>query len=501
MVKINSIYIFWHEEPLLTKEPKLLFSWKNEGKPIVMFYYNNGYWKTTLFSLIKDVFQWNHIKEEYIGRMEMEVIISDIKYQITNSHVWINILRGNEVISFNEYKNILEKQVLNKNENLLVTWKNISWQQQRNTLESLLRFNFFTDDEYRKDTNNKHRCSLINSDLDWETKWILLDYILWEDFDKNKIDLFKIAYRYWAKQRIEKSTKNIGEIYSYYFDNNAQTSIFEKPEVDFDKAIREKFEYKDIILQIEAIEAKLIELKNENISFLNNNQLVNSLITNELQEIKKVKKEYTNQYDVINKRLIDLKDNFWDIINQVDTEAKKDILERRIALKYISEHKNKIETYFSGDHKKFEVYLNQVLQELVKWVFDFKNIVFDFRRLKLEIVWTEEKKWDGRLKTLRFLSLIGIILFKAKFQKDTRNLWIWFFDAPFYGVDMINSVKAINSISKFINENKINTQLFLFVTKDEKPWKKDSFEEDLKDDENIYFHPYFPEKEYLLSND
>ena len=65
---------------------------------------------------------------------------------------------------------------------------------------------------------------------------------------------------------------------------------------------------------------------------------------------------------------------------------------------------------------------------------------------------------------------------------------------------MLNSTKALNSISSFIENNKLSTQLFIFATKEENNSIEDSFEKELKKNKNIYFHPYdYENKEYLIS--
>ena len=128
----------------------------------------------------------------------MKLLINNEEYLIKNSPIdWLNVTYKSNLINYADFKKILEKKILNKNEKLAVAWRNPQWEQKRNTLESLLRFNFFSDDEFKKYTQQS--CSLINSDLDWDTKWIMLNYILWESFNRDKEKLFRIAYKYWTK--------------------------------------------------------------------------------------------------------------------------------------------------------------------------------------------------------------------------------------------------------------------------------------------------------------
>lgn len=496
-LKIKSIKIFWNQ--IMNNQSKELFNWKDEWKPIIIFYYNNWFWKTTLFNFIKSTFLWKKIKDNFIDLFQMEVLLNDSNYLIKNwPNIWIEVLLNNQLSTYENFKENLENLILNKNEKLAVAWKNPTWEQNRNTLESLLRFNFFTDDEFKKYTQKE--CSLINSDLDWDTRGILFNYILWEEFDYNKKKLFKIAYRYWARQKIINDTNKLEKIYSSYFDTNNQISLFENPEEDFNNLLNDKFTTKNILLQIEAIVSNLNDLKNENINFLVNNDIINNLIEKELNHLNESRKDYEKEYSHINKKLSDLKDEYWDLIKWVPTNTQKAIWLRKDALIFVKKYESDVESYYKNNVKLLNEYKELFLKELTKWIFEFKNIWFNNRELKLLLKWwPDEKKWDWRLKTLRFLSLIWIILFKSK-NNFSRNLWIWFFDSPFYWVDMENSTNAIKSISSFIDINKLKTQLFIFATKEEKKEKKDTFEEELEKNKNIYFHKYdYQNKEYLIS--
>lgn len=499
-LKINYINIYW--EKIMNERESLLFKWEDSWKPINIFYYNNWYWKTTLFSFIKQTFIWNKIDDKFINFFEMGISINNDKFILRNwSNLWIKVVNNSKEITYDSFKEILENKVLNKDWKLAVAWKNPKWEQERNTVESLLRFNFFTDDEFKKYTQKS--CSLINSDLDWDTKWILLNYILWEKFDTSKEALFKISYRYWARQKIVSSTKKIGKDYKEYFkDLWLQISLFEDPEKDFNDLLEKKFETKDSLMQMESIISKLDEINNESKLFLEkeNNSFILNLIEQEKNELEIEKKKYEEKYISINNRIGNLVSEYWEILKWIPSNTKKIINLRREALLFIKENEKLVEEYYRTSNELLNKYKNSFLKELTNWIFKFTNIEFDNRTLKLTLKWwADEKKWDWRLKTLRFLALIWIIIYKSE-NKHARNLWIGFFDSPFYWVDMYNSIDAIASISKYISKNNITSQIFIFATKEEKKWKIDSFEEELKKDSNIYFHPYnYKEKEYLIS--
>lgn len=496
-LKIKSINIYWVK--IMKEEPKNLFSWKDEWKPIIIFYYNNWFWKTTLFTFIKETFLWNKIKDTFIDIFEMEVLLNKKIYLIKNSPSnWIKVLLNTKESSYEDFQKDLENNILNKNEKLAVAWKNQTWEQNRNTLDSLLRFNFFSDDEFKK--YNQKECSLINSDLDGDTKGFLFNYILWEKIDRTKESLFKIAYRYWAKQKILNSTKNLEKEYSSYFNNIVQTTLWGTPEEDFNKLLDEKFILKETLLQIESIQNKLIQLLEENKDFLHWNVDISTLINTELKNIWDSRENYESKYKIILKQITDLKDEYGDLLKWIPTKTQKEISLRQDAIHYIKKHQKEIENYYKNTVSLLNEYKNLFLKELTNWIFDFQNITFLNRELRLSLKWwAEEKKWDWRLKTLRFLALVWVILFKSK-NSYARNLWIWFFDSPFYWVDMYNSIESIESISDFITQNSLSTQLFIFATKNEKAWIEDSFENELKVNKNIYFHEYdYKSKKYLIS--
>ncbi len=494
-LRIKSISAFW--DKIMNSKSKELFSWKDTNKPINIFYYNNWYWKTTLFTFIKKSLIWEKIKDKFISVFIMKLIIDDKEYTINNSPTnGISVILNKKDITYEKFKKILEEKVLNKNEKLSVAWRNTQWEQKRNTLESLLRFNFFSDDEFKK--FNQQSCTLINSDLDGDTKWILLNYILWEQFNKEKEYLFKTAYRYWAKQKIIWNTQTIWKTYKEYFVDDAQMQFIDDPEIEFNNLVKNKISIKDSLIKLEAILIKLEKLKNESNLYLDNSELVKKLITEEELNCLEKKKEFLNQYSIIKNRINDLIADYWDIIKWIPSNTRKSIELRKAALDYVNKNKLLVEDYYRNNKLLFNKYNNWFIKELTKWIFNFSNITLDNRELKLSIWWwSDERKWDWRLKTLRFLSLIGIILYKAQ-NKEARNLWIWFFDSPFYGVDINNSTKSINSISNFINKNRINTQLFIFATKEEINEVTDSFQTELSLNNNVYFHPY-EEKDFLIS--
>lgn len=500
ILRIISIQAFWigkeiNEEYNL-QDDKELFSWTDCGKPIIIFYYNNWFGKTTLFEFIKDTFLGKKINDTFVSIFKIKIELESQEYEIINSRIeGVKIINQKMEITYDEFKKILEDKVLHKNEKLAVAWNNDSWEQQRNTFESLLRFNFFSDDEFKKYSSKE--CSLINSDMDWDTKWFLFNYILWEDF-KDKEELFKIAYKYWARQKILENTAYVEKKYPEQFEESIQKEIFASPEEDFNNLLKKKFLTKDNLLQIESVILKLRELENQNRLFLESNQYVTIIINDELEHLEEKKKNIEKEYENINARITDLKDNYSDLIKWIPTQIQNDISKRKEARNFVRKHQKAIEEYFDSENGLLNEYKRDFLMALTNWIFEYKNLWFDSRKLRLSISWATEKKWDWRLKTFRFLALVAIILFKSK-QKNARNLGIWFLDSPFYGVDMINSIGALKSISKFVESNIISTQLFIFATKEEKKENNDSFQEDLRNDKNIYFHEYDLEKEYLFS--
>ena len=108
-MKIKSIKIFW--DKIMNSENKVLFSWEDENKAINIFYYNNWYWKTTLFTFIKESFLWNKIKDKFISLFEMKLLINNEEYLIKNSPIdWLNVTYKSNLINYADFKKILEKK-------------------------------------------------------------------------------------------------------------------------------------------------------------------------------------------------------------------------------------------------------------------------------------------------------------------------------------------------------------------------------------------------------
>ncbi len=459
---------------------KLVFSWKDNWKPINIFYYNNGFWKTTLYSLIKVTLELKKIGKEYdfISRFELGCKINNKEYIIKNSKLKLEVFSNEKSINVEKFReDILEKEVLNRNEVLSVLWKNEKWEQERNTLPSLLRFNFFTDKNYKNYWENT--CSLIDAHLDGTTKWMLLNYVLGEKYDYDKIALFKKAYRYWAQENYLNKNKRFYRKYKEYFldESTNQSKLFEYNESELEEKIKERFEVKNKLIQINSILDKLKSLQEITNNHLPNKIDIINLIKNEIEFLNRELKLYLQKDRELKEQILDIKNKYSDFIKKIPTKDKKRFEELKAAHNFISENKRYIENYYQTHKTEFNKYLQEFLYKLTSFLFELENnIKFNLEELKIWLRKTESIKWDWRLKILRFLSAVAIVLYKSKYYY-ARNLWVLFFDAPFYGVDMLNIIKALESIINYLKDNKeIKTQIFLFVTKKEIKEQEDSFE-------------------------
>ena len=153
----------------------------------------------------------------------------------------------------------------------------------------------------------------------------MLNYILWESFNRDKEKLFRIAYKYWAKQKILNNTKSIWKNYKEYFTPWNQLKLFDNPEEQFNKLIKQKIILKDSLIQLESIILKLDEIKKESIKYLKNNGLIINLIKREHKKLKTKKIEYEENFSIIKNQISDLIYDYWDLIKWVTSTTKKEI--------------------------------------------------------------------------------------------------------------------------------------------------------------------------------
>lgn len=479
--RIKKIEFFWGKTKLDTKK---VFNWE-DTRPINFFYFQNWYGKSTLFRLIHEIivnlwenkvqsiwdgFTIDKEKKIYLNKIVILIQLKDQQFSLLyerkteNSPVKLqwnpfgdkNFFSG---LSFDKY---FQANIFNQNEPLV--YINEKWgQEKRNTtVKSLCRFNFLSDEDYYKQWWVE--CHLADTHKDGSGRWVLFNYVLWEnidDFDRNLIQAV------WTSLKFEKDIAKL----------NKQIKIMEN-----ELWVNEWWAFDSTIEEyVDAVSNNILEFKNDRIKSKELDLAINKLNVllkdlDILWDDKEIFKEMINQENLylsdyrnkLSKKMNELQNhiNDNDLLNvnrfkelksiQDEFKMKKDYCEKNLSS--VEKYKEK---RFSDKrdvlYKNYKVIYSNLLD---CW---YKEALLDEKNLMVKLnKW--DFRWDWHLRCSRVLYLIALQIYKEK-HSEARTLGILFFDAPFYGVTLKNEVNVLKNIVKYYRENNINTQVFFFDTR------------------------------------
>lgn len=444
MIRIKRIQIF-HDVSFSSE----IFDWQDMGKALNVFHFKNQFWKTTLYNVVRCLLSWDllsskNINIDVVWSAILALQIDDVTYTLKSNHKDFYFMKdGNPIIDIPYDQYMLEE----------VFWKDywtdqiIYHKQEKTSVSSLMRFSFFSDEDF----SSKDSCTadLIHVKFDGKGKFILLCYVLWWGLN-NGVTWGEIFYDINELTKIDKeiwkiegklNSKNAKELQAIsdglFSDmwNKYKEVQNEKLELENLQSITKKME----ILKLKAwnigLWKQIMDYLDSEISFLSGS-------LKELQDRIKQKDDYLlcfsseiDPQDVLTHEQLKNKKNA--------LLEKKEIIERKL---FSSLDLGKVIENYDNITSSFE------------WIFWFK---VDCEEMKVAL---SNLSSEGILKCSKFLANLCFQIYSALYYQEKKKiplLPIWFYDSVFGGVDIDNIITCFSQIWYLDQEIKDNIQIFV----------------------------------------
>lgn len=453
------------------------FVWNSGDKKINVFFWHNSVWKTLIYSSFNSLLSWDtnsDFIEEHIADfkiyVEAKINEHDVVYEKSKYNFIVKI-DDNEVSQV-EYKEFLHKELeLDQKLTWLVRWKNVT----KNTVLSMLRYNFISDNDLSRNSKWTHKkIPLVNTHYDYSCRIPLLAYFLWIDF--NDANFQKCCDLCIAKDFIQDHNNEYQNLIN---DQNLFNDIIkeENKYTEYKETKKKIFDLKHTIKNLDnlislAEGSPEIPWINEDLDFLNwQKEIFERLIKEFDRKREKLKDE------------IDRADDFWkhamlqyegtkskrDIIVQYE-KYKQEIIPLEKELKPITElydqKFSQLEQFIVNKFKTIpEYFSNTPFLNKNSQNFELKNAVSEGKIISVRILWIILLNIFSSMNWWRIPSILFMDSISEKISEKNKNQWIY------------------NAINDTVNQYSDFPQLFLFIS-----WEKDndSFGFDQLENFNVY---------------
>lgn len=439
------------------------FVWESENKKVNIFFWHNSVWKTLIYSSFNSLISWDtnsDFIEEHVADfniyVEAKINNHEIIYEKSKHRFCIKI--DNKEVSIQEYKDFLHKELeLNQKLTRLVRWKNVT----KNTILSMLRYNFISDNDLFRNSKGTHKkIPIVNTHYDYSCRTPLLAYFLWIDFDDTNFqeccDLC-MAKDYIQDHRIEYQKLIV--------DKNLFDDIIkeENKYTEYKETKKKIFDLKHTIKNLDnliTLAEQLPEIPwiNDDLDFLKGQkELFQKLIKDFNSKREKLKKE------------IERVDDFWKhaMLQYENVESKKDLifqyeqyqkgiipLEKK--LKPITELYNHkflmLEEFIINNFKTIpEYFSNTPSLNMNSQKFELKNAVSEWKIISVRILWIILLNIFSSMNWWRIPNILFMDSISEKISEKNSDKWIF------------------TSINNIVNKFTEFPQIFLFIS-----WKKET---------------------------
>lgn len=453
-------------------------------KPINIIYMPNSSGKSLIFNALEHLFSFNRkpfIKKETNDSLWIiiEFTLNWKKYEfISTVNTPYNITCDWEEVD--NFDKILSSNIWLNNWKLKYYWKD------KNTLYWVNRFSFL-DSHWINDKEYKNEISFIDTGFDWDSRKIILSYILWNEIDNNKFELIT-EYEH-IKNFIDKNKK----LQKYENIENTSNLISSDIHNLYQELSDLRATYWDVLMASKQLQ----KLKDDYLSTIWKKDEDYIFIENELNNLRLISKDTLNKIDenkndIKDRELIEKKDLF-----ESKTIKNKDIERYNHYLKYKKRlsvmNTFALDSYISSNIeptiKDFKIFIwkfyDIFIQNCIKcWVIkkdDLTNmensIIFDESKLKIKAFF-KTSEWIR--KTIRVLTFMWLHIYWN--INDNRCLNISFYDSFIENIDYSLRKVLFHSLFDFIKKENFTTpEMFLFITKVENDDKKTSINEIVND--------------------
>ncbi len=471
---------------ILTKEESSVFSFQ----PICginIFYCPNGFGKSSLFRILKEVFRLEDTIKLPIEKIQLEW------YQLSKISILLQIQEKEYLLEYclNEktgkwctnLAQDIKNQLINEVYNQKISDEEIEkkcFMDKRITVPSLNRYVFCSND--RIIANDSKDSDIIDSHRDGKAKGVLFDYILGSNF-QNKgetiIQSIQKVYKflkneYDIQKLITQIEKNKGDIKDF--------GLFTPIQQEKIKEIKKKqdlFQDSNIaLIDIEYALHKLSELSDE---IWNDERYydIKIIIQEELKNLTLIKKDYQNNHELVLSDLHTTIEEYSDWIDINYSQEKRDVEE----VKKLEKENSLLKKNYKDYSKMIQDNRNKFIKLFTKFLeaFDYDNCLVDLDTLKLDISKIENYS-EATLKLCRICFLLSLLLFKKE-NNGVRNLWIGFFDWLLDGVWYEKIQKLVNISAD------LGIQVFFFIPKLTSNSNEDEFLTFLSQNKKIKIFP------------
>lgn len=452
-----------------------------------VFYCPNGYGKSSLFRILREVFRleeaptfpFEKIKIEWYNFSRITVLLSidevefKLEYKLNEkTRKWARIVDQNTIDIFisKVYNQKISDNEIEKK----------SFMDKRITIPSLNRFVFCSND--RIISNDSKDSDVIDSHRDWKAKWVLFDYILGTNFQadsestvQSMQNVYKFLKNEYSIQELNKGIeKNKWDKKDFWLFSPIQEEKIQ--EIHIKQVL---FQDSDIaLIDLKYALDKLSELLTDVWDKKEYSDL-RTVIEEEYRNLSTFKEECQNRYTSMALELKTTIQEYSDWIDTTYSQETRDIKE----IEKLEKENNLLEKYheayleiISPNREKFLLFFYTFLR-----TFNYQNCIVDLDTLKLNISNIEDYS-EATLKICRICFLLSLLLYKKE-NSIAKNLWIWFFD---WLLDGVWYDKIQNLINELVEKN---VQIFLFIPKLISDANKDDFLDFLSQNQKVKLFP------------
>lgn len=481
---IKSIRFFATD--ILSKQEVEVFSFQ----PIIgvnVFYCQNGFWKSSLFRILREVFRleesltlpFEKIKIEWYSFSKITIVLSIketefvLEYRLNEQTGKWDRMANQDTIDM--LINDVFNQKISDNE-----IERKSFMDKRITVPSLNRFVFCSND--RIISNDSKDSDIIDSHRDWKAKWVLFDYILGTDFHVGQESTVQSMQNVYKFLKNEYSIQELNKGIEKNKWNEKEFGLFSPIQEEKMEEIKKKqglFQTSNIaLIDLEYALDKLSKLLSDVWDKEEYSDL-RKVMEEEYENLESFRDECQNRYSDVALELDNTIKEYSDWIDTVysqETRDTKEIQKLERENSYLKSYHESYSQIINTNRDKFKWFFYSFLDG-----FNYQNCSVDLDTLKLDISDIEDYS-EATLKICRISFLLALLLYKKE-NDSAKNLWIWFFD---WLLDWVWYEKIQKLIELMEN---LGIQVFFFIPKLISDWNKDEFFAFLSQNENIKLFP------------
>lgn len=359
----------------------------------------------------------------------------------------------------------------------------------KTSISSLMRFSFFSDEDF--DSKDSNQADLIHEEFDGKWKIVLFKYVLWQKLkeQKSRKDAFEKV------NQLSQINKEIGKL----------KKILDLKEANQARQISESL-FSDTGNQYKELQNNKLELEN----------LIKAIQRLEILKLKANELHLGKDFsDFLSEEILFLRESKWGLESDINSKQQSifafssvnpnDLLnydEKKEKKKKLEEKRDLIEaeldTFFVVDEKSVvSKYLDIV--DSIKWEWDKFYFKVDIEDLLVRLP-VLSSEWI--LKWSKFLANVCFQLYSANNYSEKNKiplLPIGIYDSVFWWADVDIIIQCFEAIKNLNDSLKNNLQIFVFMNRYNTLWIKNEIDLFLEENvEQVYNYEMPLEQKFLF---